>query len=101
MNFRETIEKSMLLDHLLAESIEGSKKVSSEVKGLAETVRQAKSSLARARASADKLARSAGDLGDTVSLVEAMTLDLDKANAELKSEMHGMTNGPPDEGAGS
>ena len=66
-----------------------------QVQGLAETVRQAKAAIDRASTVANKVNASATELVQTMADVEAMTTQLDAANAELKGALGTVTNGAP------
>jgi hypothetical protein len=73
-------------------------RMSREVKGLAEVVRDAKAALVMAKGAAEKMRASAGQLVDNVSTVGALTRELDNANVELQAainEMSGGSNGGP------
>jgi hypothetical protein len=62
----------------------------------AASIRSAKSSLNRARASTAKLAQSAKNLHATLDIVDATSHEIESADKELRSELDGVTNaGPP------
>lgn len=71
------------------------RRMAAEVKGLAETVRQAKQAIARASSVAQRVNNSAASLASTMQRVEDMTVELDKANAELTGALGTITNGGP------
>lgn len=76
------------------------RKMAAEVKGLAETVRQAKQAIARASSVAQRVNNSAASLAGTMQQVEEMTKQLDSANAELTAALGTITNGGPPLGDG-
>lgn len=70
-------------------------RMSVEVKGLADTVRQAKDAIRKASAAGARMQQSAQQLTSTVQQVEDMTQQLDAANAELQAAVGQMSNGGP------
>jgi hypothetical protein len=68
--------------------------MSLEVKGLAEIVRDAKASIARAKTATNKLGTVSSELAATLGAVESMTSQIEAAHAELKHEMAGSNIGP-------
>jgi hypothetical protein len=60
-----------------------------EVQGLTAMLRDAKASLARAKAATGKLGTVSHDLANTLMAVEAMTAEIEKAHGELRNEMAG------------
>jgi hypothetical protein len=68
--------------------------MSVEVRGLAEMVKDAKASIARAKCATTKLGDVAHDLNNTVAAVSLMTDQIGKAHAELRGEMAGSNIGP-------
>jgi prophage DNA circulation protein len=79
------------------------RKMSVEVKGLAETVRKAKDAIRTASTAASRMSDSATRVVNTVAQVEAMTKQLDAANDDLTAALGTMTNGGPplDDGGSS
>lgn len=71
------------------------KKMAVQVKGLADTVRQAKQAIAKASDVAVRVNDSANQLVSTMAAVEAMTSELDRANADLQGALGTITNGGP------
>lgn len=68
------------------------------VKGLAETVRSAKSAIARASDAAYRLDGSARQLTSTLNQVESLTGEMDAANADLQAAVGTISNGDPNPG---
>ncbi|MCK1742204.1 hypothetical protein IVA80_15370 [Bradyrhizobium sp. 139] len=71
------------------------RKMSVEVKGLAEIVRQAKDAIRTASDAAAGMRASATELSSTVGQVLDMKRQLDTANADLKAAVGAMSNGGP------
>jgi len=57
-------------------------------------VRDAKAFIARAREATTRLGDVSGDLARTLTAVEVMTAEIEKAHGELKAEMGGSNIGP-------
>lgn len=97
-NLQATIAKSRQLDRLLATPLPatkpGTKTMATDINGIGAMVRDAKAGLKSARASVERLKRGVGDLSDTVRQVDAMADEVEAAHAELKQEIHGVTNAP-------
>lgn len=71
------------------------KRMSVEVKGLAETVRKAKAAIGKASDAAVRMQSSAENLTSVLGQVESMTAQLDAASAELQAAVGGLSNGGP------
>jgi multidrug resistance efflux pump len=71
------------------------RKMSVQVKGLADTVRQAKAAIDKASTVATRVNTSASQLVVTMAAVEDMTAQLDGANADLQAALGTVTNGAP------
>lgn len=69
--------------------------MAAEVKGLAETIRQAKQAISKASNVAARVNASATELVQNMAAVDDMTQQLDAANAELKAALGTITNGGP------
>jgi cbb3-type cytochrome oxidase cytochrome c subunit len=69
--------------------------MSLEVKGLADTIRQAKTAISKASDAAARMNASAGRLTTTLAQVEDMTNQLDSANADLQGAVATLSNGGP------
>ena len=69
--------------------------MSVEVKGLADTIRNAKAAISKASDAAARLNGSAGRLTATLAQVEDMTTQLDTANADLQAAVGQLSNGGP------
>lgn len=78
-----------------AEELEREYRMSVEVKGLADIVRQAKEAIRVASDAADGMRQSASDLTSTVAQVMDMKRQLDTANADLRAAVGAMSNGGP------
>jgi hypothetical protein len=70
-------------------------RMSVQVRGLAETVRNAKTAIAKASTAAERMQASAGRVVTRVAQVEDMIVQLDAAEAELGAALGQMTNGAP------
>jgi hypothetical protein len=77
------------------------RKMSVQVKGLADTVRQAKAAIDKASTVATRVNTSASQLVATMAAVEDMTSHLDGANADLQAALGAVTNGAPPLDAGA
>jgi hypothetical protein len=71
------------------------KRMSVEVKGLADIVREAKDAIRTASNAASGMRASAKELTSTVAQVVDMQRQLDSANADLKAAVGAMSNGGP------
>lgn len=69
--------------------------MSVEVKGLAETIRNAKKAIANASDVSARMQASAQRLTGTLAQVEEMTQQLDSAHAELQAAVGQLSNGGP------
>lgn len=78
-----------------AEELEREYRMSVEVKGLADIVRQAKEAIRVASDAADGMRQSASELTSTVAQVMDMKRQLDTANADLRAAVGAMSNGGP------
>lgn len=83
--------------HVLAAADEINKeyRMSLQVKGLADIVRQAKSAIDTAGVAAVRLRSSAEAVVNTIGQVDDMTRQLDAANADLTAAVGAMSNGGP------
>lgn len=70
-------------------------RMSVEVKGLAETVRKAKTAISKASDVSSRMQTSAARLTETLGQVEDMTKQLDDAQAELQGVVGQLSNGGP------
>lgn len=69
--------------------------MSVQVRGLAETVRNAKAAIALASTASERMTVSAGRVVERVAQVESMIKELDSAEAELGAALGQMSNGGP------
>src|SRR6267142_282420 len=80
---------------VIADDVNKEHRMSVQVKGLADIVRQAKSAIDTARAAAVRLNDSAQRVVNTIGQVDDMTRQLDAANADLTAAVGAMSNGGP------
>jgi prefoldin subunit 5 len=81
----------------IAHKILGVTDMATPVVGIGAIVRDAKASMATARASVERLKKNVDDLAETIKQVDTMADEVKTAHNELTGEIHGVTNGPPSE----